>query len=159
METRRSPLSDAVARQALAAMCSALFLAALQLSVFAAVKTVDIISYRNLTGGLDFISAVLMACCFAAAAALSYVLMGGVFSLIAFKVRLPAWLPPLLVFFGSAAAAFSLGWATHRHFSLKLLALAGLLSGVFSLGFAVYWLAARWSGPLISWLRDNPPSN
>lgn len=138
-------------------MCSALFLAVLQLAVFAAVKTIDIISYRDMTRGLDFISAVLMACCFATATALAYVLIGVAFALLACKVRLPVWLPPLLVFLGSAVAAFSIGWDTHGHLSLKLLALAGLLSGVFSLGFAVYWLAARWSGPLIEWLRDGPP--
>ncbi|MBI3192715.1 MAG: hypothetical protein HYZ36_08625 [Pedosphaera parvula] len=149
-------ISHSAARHALAGMCSAFFLAAVQLVVFAALKTIDIISYRDLTHGLNLMSAVLLACCFGTAAALGHSLIAGVFALVDRKIHLPVWCPPLLVFVVSTLAAFAIGWSTHGHLSMKLLALAGLLGTAFSMGFGVYWLTVQFSSPLIDWLRGKP---
>ena len=57
VEMKRANLSVAAARHALAAICSTLFLAAVQLAVFAGLAIVGLVSYRDLsaaTGALKF---------------------------------------------------------------------------------------------------------
>ena len=155
---KRANLSVAAARHALAGICSTLFLAAVQLAVFAGLATVGLVSYRDLSAGLDFISAPVLA--FGAGAAVSvlcYVPMAVAFEFIEHRRRLAVWLPPLSVLFGSTLAAVAAARFLRGHLSLKLLALAGLFGVVFSLGFCLHWLVARSSGRLVKWLRGEPP--
>ena len=107
---KRANLSVAAARHALAGICSTLFLATVQLAVFAGLAIIGLVSYRDLSAGLDFISAPVLA--FGAGAGVSvlcYVPMAALFVWIDNHRRLPAWFPSLSVLFGSTLAAVGAG--------------------------------------------------